>query len=295
MLSLAALRYRNVLAADGGPVTELVTGSFSMCGRSVFQANARLKAGLIPTQRHSVYSDAAGTGAHPVASIARHMAISESMERWAFHATVRSERAEEFAFDIDPSTNGMAAYPGLFTSQSRRRAVLEAVERFCLLHWWEGRLEGRVIDTDWPGVSAVIIDGPFGGVTAIAYMRTDWGGYAYGHAAAESLGGAVERAMFELSRHELVVRRWRIAHDAGAAFAPTGLFERRSLFFASEEGHVLFSRRISRRINGSPATPHVVCDREIDGPWSEYATVWRFAVRPPSEDYLRRGEDYFFW
>lgn len=51
--------------------------------------------------------------------------------------------------------------------------------------------------TDWPGVSAIAIEGPFGGVTAA---------WAYGHAAEESFGAACKRAVGELARHEWVLR-----------------------------------------------------------------------------------------
>ena len=41
--------------------------------------------------------------------------------------------------------------------------------------------------------------------------------------------------------------------------------------------------------------PTVACDRDIPGPWADYATVWRFALRPLSDGFLRAGNDYFFW
>ena len=194
MLSLAALRYRNVLAAHGGPVDRIETGVFPVCGRRMIQANARLSAGLTPKRTLSIYSDADGSGTHPRASVARHMAVSEALERWAFHSVVRSERAAEFGFDVDPSSNGMSAFPGIVRSNARRKAMLEAVERYSLISWWEGRAKGRLFETDWPGVSAVAIDGPFGGVTVITFARTEYGGYAYGHAAEESFGAACERS-----------------------------------------------------------------------------------------------------
>ena len=160
--------------------------------------------------------------------------------------------------------------------------------------WWDGRVEGRRFDTDWPGVSAVAIDGAFGGITVITYARTDWGGYVYGHAAEESFSAACERAVMELARHEWVLRgRW-LACVGGEMPAPTNLFERRCLFFASEEGHELFRRRLETPSSGAPPRAEVICDRDIPGPWDDYATVWRFALRPPSDGYLRGGERYFF-
>jgi hypothetical protein len=171
---------------------------------------------------------------------------------------------------------------------------LEAIERFCLIAWWDGKAEGRPFQTDWPGVSAVAIDGPFGGVTVIVYARTEWGGYAYGHAAEESFGAACERALVELARHEWILRSAWLKHVAGEAVAPTYLLERRCLFFAGKEGHELFLERLRQPSSGAMPRAEVICDRHIPGPWDEYATVWRFALRPPSDGYLRGGERYFF-
>ncbi len=162
MLSLGALRYRNVLAANGGPVAQIESGEFPVRGRRVVLANARLVPGLTRENTSRLYGNADGTGTHPVAAVARHKAVSEALERWAFHATVKSERAEEFAFDVDPSTCGMSAFPGLMRRSARHSAVLEAVERFSLMAWWEGSAAGRVFDTDWPGVSAVALSSTLG-------------------------------------------------------------------------------------------------------------------------------------
>jgi hypothetical protein len=294
MLSLASLRYRDVLAVHGGPVEKIESGPFPVRGRRVILANATLKPGLTRKSPLAIFSDADGTGTDPVASIARHKAISEAMERWAFHALVRSERAAEFGFDVDPSTSGMSAFPGLLRRQARRSAVLEAVERFSLIAWWDGKIDGRLFETDWPGVSAVAIDGPFGGVTVVVFARTDWGGYIYGHAAEESFGAACERAIAELARHEWVMRARWLAEVGGERKVATNIFERRSLFFASDEGHELFQERLARKASGNQPRPEILCDSAIPGPWDEYATVWRFALRPSSDGYLRGGERYFF-
>lgn len=294
MLNLASLRYRNVLAADGGPVAEIETGRFPVRGKPMALANARLAPGLTKKSPVTLYSDADGTGVHPLASVARHKAVSEAMERWAFSTLVRSERAEDYAFDIDPSTCGMSAFPGLLRRQARRNAVLEAIERFSLIAWWDGRIDGRLFQTDWPGVSAVAIDGPFGGVTVVAYAPTEWGGYAYGHAAEENFSAACEKAVIELARHEWILRSWWLGFVAGQKTTPTNIFEQRCLFFASEEGHELFQKRLATKATGKMPKAEVICDRDIPGPWSDYAAVWRFALRPPSDGYIRGGERYFF-
>jgi ribosomal protein S12 methylthiotransferase accessory factor YcaO len=284
-----------VLAEYGGPIAAVEMGPFPVRGRNLVLANASLRPGLARRPQHEIYSNTAdGTGLHINGSIARHMAVSEAMERWAFSALVASDRAADYGFDIDPSSCGMSAYPGLVARQARRRSVLEAIERFSLISWWDGRVEGRVFDTDWPGISAVAIDGPFGGVTVVVYGRTQWGGYVYGHAADESFSGACERAVMELARHEWVMRAWWLSRVAGERKSPTNIFERRCIHFATEDGHREFLEHVQRRPSGPAPRPDVICDTDIPGPWSNYATVWRFALRPPSDGYLRGGDGYFF-
>lgn len=294
MLSLAPLRYRNVSAEFGGPIAQIESSRVSVRGKPMIQANAWLRPDLGRKRKGVLYSSADGSGTHAVPSVARHKAVSEAMERWAFHATVRSERAAEFGFDADPTSNGMSAFPGLLRRQARRSAVLEAIERHCIFAWWEGRLEGREFQTDWPGVSAVAINGPFGGLAVIAYARTEWGGYAYGHAAEESFGAACERAIVELARHEWLLRSVWLARVAGETVVPTHLLERRCLFFASDEGHELFRARVAARAMGPAPQPEIICDRDIPGPWDEFATVWRFALRPISDGFIAGGDRYFF-
>jgi len=295
MFSLAAFRYRNVLSVDGGPIDSIESVVVPVYGREMTQVNARLSPGLGRPNNAVVYGNSDGTGTHGDGNVAKHMAVSEALERWAFHSVVCSDRAREFGFDLDPSSNGMSAFPGLGGKGARRNAILEAVERFSVISWWEGRGRWRLFDTDWPGVTAVAIDGPFGGVTAIAFSRTSYGMYAYGHAAEESFGAACERAVIELARHERVLYSWWLGFVSGEKREPVDVFERRCIFFGTEEGHELFIRRLQNPVQTETPDTSIICDRAISGPWANYATVWRFALRQPSSAYLYGGDDYFFW
>ncbi len=295
MLNLASFRYRNVLAENGGPVARLETGPFDLRGRAVTLANATLRPGLARRHDLSIFSATAdGSGVHELPAVARHIAVSEALERWCFASLVGSEHAADYGFDIDPTSCGMSAFPGLFGRQARKRSVLEAIERYCLIAWWEGRLPGRRFDTDWPGISAVAIDGPFGGITVVVYGRTSWGGYVYGHAADESFSGACERAIRELARHESALRAWWLGRLVRTGKPLTNVFERRLAFFASPEGFERFQRRVNTIAAPTCPEPEIICDAEIPGPWSEYATVWRFALRPPGLGFLEPVQDYFF-
>lgn len=292
MFSLAAFRYRAVLQSDGGPISSVEQGEIAISGLKYFQANARLKECLIRRQERQIYSNADGSGLHPSAMIARHMAISEALERWAYHETVHSPTSAIYGFHIDSSSNGMAAFPGISARPARRAARLEAIERYCLLNWWELRLDGERRETTWPGINAIAFAPEAGCVAVILFAKSERGHYAYGHAAAESFQDACNRARLELVRHEWAIGSWI---QLGNQQPPEDLFERRSWFFSTEEGHTAFNERLATRVKRAAPSMEIVCDSEIPGPWSAYTTVWRHLLRPPSEDFILSDYRYFFW
>ena len=130
-----------------------------MLGRRTFLANAFLRAGLAgDTARNEVFSAANGSGTSDSPMVARFMALSEALERWAhWQLCTRADGGIPYGFDVDPSTNGMAAYPGLWGRQARPGALMEASERFNLLNWWEGHLPAAETATQWPGVRAAVM------------------------------------------------------------------------------------------------------------------------------------------
>lgn len=297
MLSVAGYRYRNVLESEGGPVSRVSLREFPVYGRPMFQANAWLSDKVVTRRKKfALYSDADGTGTAETPMVARYMAISESMERWAYRVKVRATDRELYGFDIDESSNGMAAFPGLFHTEARKRAQLEAVERSSIIAWWEGVLDGEVRSTEWNGINALVLPSPIGyGVTVVAYREVRPDCFAYGQGAAVDYFGACERAVMELARNEYVLGLRRVSLGLSAQETPSDLFERRCLFFSTAEGHAMFQERIHRKIPGPRFQSEVICDSEIEGPWSEYASVWRVLIRPATTEFLVDSERYFFW
>jgi hypothetical protein len=297
MLSLASYRYRNVLESEGGPVSRVSMREFPVYGRPMYQANAWLSDRIVAHRRKfALYSDADGTGTAHTPMIARYMAISESMERWAYRVKVRATDRELYGFDMDESSNGMAAFPGLFSSEARKRALMEAVERVSIISWWEGAIDGEVRATEWPGISSLVLPSPIGqGVTVVAFREVRPDCFAYGQGAASDYFGACERAVMELARNEYVLGLRRVSLGLSAQDAPSDLFERRCLFFSTPEGHEMFQERIRRKMTGPQFVSGIVCDTEIEGPWSEFASVWRVLVKPPTTEFLVDSERYFFW
>lgn len=292
MLSLAAIRYRSVLAPEGGPIEFIEDGELEVLGRRLFLANAHLKDSLVPRRALQVYGNADGSGVHVSPMVARHIAISEALERWAHYEISRSSQRTTFGFHVDKSSNGMAAFPGFSTLPARRAARFEAIERFCLLNWWERRIDGDIRETEWPGVTAISFDSPIRGNAVILFKRSDMGFFVYGHAAADSFDKACEHAVIELIRHECAICGW---NDSGSIIPPKDTFERRAWFFSTEEGNALFNERLGERIGCKQPLMEIVCDSEILGPWSTYATVWRYLLRPPSERFMNEDSHYFFW
>ncbi len=297
MISVAGYRYRNVLESEGGPVSRVLLREFAVYGRPMYQANAWLSDKVVTKRRKfALYSDADGTGTSDTPMVARYMAISETMERWAYRVKVRAPDRELYGFDVDESSNGMAAFPGLFRTEARRRAQLEAVERVSIISWWEGVLDGEVRSTDWPGISALVLPSPIGfGVTVVVFREVRPDCFAYGQGAAVDFFGACERAVMELARNEYVLGLRRVSQGLAVIDAPSDLFERRCLFFSTAEGHALFQQRINRRTSGPRFKSEIICDSVIEGPWSEYASVWRTLIRPPTTGFLVNSEKYFFW
>lgn len=299
MINLAGLRYRRIFASEGGPIDRVETADILLEGRRLFQANAFLRSEFLPAQKRkrSVYSEASGSGTHLSPLVARFMAISEALERWAYTAKVLSPERAAYAFDVDPMSNGMAAFPGMFARQARKNAYFEAVERFNIIAWWEGLLPAREAATEWPGVNALILGDDSDSVTVIVHKDSGNGVFSYGHAAAADFNMACRKAMIELSRHEYVVRSYRFAQTLGGVVAapPVDLLERRSLFFASEEGRETFIRRVQSGPTGPRPVRRVAFDGAIPGPWTRYADVWRVVYHPVSARYLSNEERYFLW
>lgn len=295
-MNLAPLRYRRVLSENGGPIRALECGGTTVLGRRMFQANAYLSDNLRTEPRDNVlYGNPDGTGTANHSSVARHKAISEALERWAYEATIKGDDASAYGFDVDPSTNGMAAYPGVFSRKARDIAVGEAAERFSVIGWWCGAIDARPVGQICPGVDVYRLENPFSNhEVVLLHAQADTDVHAYAHASASNFVEACMRAGVELSRAQFVLRRFFRRGRVGASPVAKGLFERRCLHFATAEGFAAFTERMARP-KSRTIKPEVVFDGEIPGPWSRYATVWRVVVRPACLEFLGNTDSFFFW
>ena len=293
MVSLAALKYGDVHTAAGGPIARIDTGELAVFGERRHLANAYLHEALSAGKEvHAVYGQADGTGVDRAAAPACHQAITAALVRWAYLAVRESPVAACFGFDEDDSSNGMAASPGLFRRQAQVLARAMAIERHALVSWWDGRLPAERTPAPYAGVEALRIHHSSGPGEVVLLFRRTRAGYAYGHGYGAGLVQAIRTAAIDLARAELVLATHRAK---GALAAPANFIERRTLFFAGEEGAELFGRRLLAR-QSKPALPfRPLFDGEIPGPWARWATVWRCCVQMPTREHLDPEADFFFW
>lgn len=279
-ISLAPLKYSQVRAETGGPVASVEVGQGALFGgRRCFNASARLRADLRPTRAVplALYSDDDGSGTDASRSVACYKAISEAIERWAFHSISSSPEAHEFRFDLEPTTDGMAAFPGFGPSGARATAHAEAVERWAVLEWWRGNLAARSRPVPFNGASGLEILTPIRGcsVALIWTAGLECPGAAYGFAGATNFPAAADKALVELSRNQRVLKA-RAARPSSAV--PEAGGERRLVWFSETQGHTAFLERAARSYEiseGRGGAPRLLVDREVRGPWSRYARVWR--------------------
>lgn len=293
MVSLAALKFGDVFAEQGGPVERVDAAEFPVLGTTHWLANAFLRAELSGGGSASaLFGSADGTGVAESPAAAGHEAIAEALERWAYLALLDSPAGRQFGFLEDRSSIGMAAFPGLFRRQVQNLARAEAIEQHAVVSWWDGRLPAERVATPFPGVEAARLHHDAGpGEVVIVYRRARTG-YAYGHAFGLTLAQAIRRAAVGLARAEHVLA---VHRACGALAEPGNFLERRMLYFASEEGAERFGRQLLARPTKAALPFRLLFDGELPGPWSRWATVWRCCARMPTGEHLDPDTDFFFW
>lgn len=302
MINLAPLRYAHVLTEAQGPIQRVELTRVEWDGETLFEAHAYLSPELnLKKWPPGVMGAADGTGLNPSAMVARHLAISEALERWALYFLFQSGNRADYGLDRDSTSTGMAAFPGPFASQARSRALTEAAERFCLAGWWAGLLpEGeRRFMPD--GTLVLEIENPLGRDHVILVnSKTESGHAVYGFAASPNPKAALLKAKLEMCR---MARALEPFFQKNPGFQKEDLsvlenpLERRLVYFALPEGRQAFQARLQGTASGLPSASPMrpLIDTRLPGPWDRYTTVWRVLYPMPSTDYLGPREDVLFW
>ncbi|MGZ3658870.1 MAG: hypothetical protein ACXVB9_08600 [Bdellovibrionota bacterium] len=289
-LSVAPLKYAHVHRDHGGPIASISFRERESEGLKFFEAFAHLdeaKTGY-SVKGKFLYGDSHGTGTAKTKPDAIYAAVSEALERWAWDSCSRDTALRAaLRYDLDPSTTGFAAFPGLGTQGARKRAYFEAAERWSLAAWWEGKLGHKPLAVS--GAEGVQLITPTPACSVVVLWKMHKGLVCYGFASSYSAAAAAEKARVELLRNQDILE----FYSQQSSLPPLNLTERRLRFFAEAAGFGRFQQRLDRQGAGAGA-PTLVVDRVVIGPWSQYAHVWRClfdggAVREND------GDDYFLF
>jgi len=296
MLNLSTLTYRNIYESDNGPISELSIKEIStIAGEKYFEAYAHLNSNLLcEASSNRIYGNSTGTGSSKTKQVACYKAISEALERWAFFASTNDSTKSIYGFDVDPSSNGMAAFSSFLKLDARKSSEAEAIERWALAAWWEGELAHRSIDlslnTDKEIRCIEILSGfsKFKSVV-VFYHDSQTKLSCFGFAASENFNKAVRKALVELDRN------YRVLSSEKNINSQLSTQEQRLSYFATSEGYSLFSDRVNHVVKAKNNWPEPILSREIKGEWSKYATVWRTVFRPVSDRQFGDEIDYFMF
>lgn len=301
MFNLAPIRYANVLGSRSGPIEKIEYGRVEILGQTYYQANAYLNGQLGLRKNHlQIYGNADGCGTDRSPMLARYIAISEAIERWAMHILCGSPQAARYGFDVDATSNGMSAFPGFFRFQARRNALAEAAERFCLVSWWDGRLPCKPIEKLQLPAEGIEIYNPASRDRVVLLWKMSEGGYyTYGFASDRRLKDAAWKAYVEMDRSECALDKF-YRDNPGFEHEDLSIIEnyqeRRVIHFSLPEGHRAFRKRITRKSpDNFPRHVKPLIDCEVEGPWEQYARVWRVVLPMPTREYLNPASNFFFW
>ncbi len=296
-VNLAPWRYRNILVSDGGPVSKVAARkTTSKFADRNYEAVAYLDFALAGKSESVLYGKADGTGSASTRTQAAYKAISEALERWAFKHLVNSPHATHYGFDQNPTTTGMAAFPGLLSHTPRGIAFNEAVERWSICTWWEGQLGAKQIQSNLPEVSAIELNirRP-GHSVVILYGTTPGGAHCYSFACEKNVKAAIRKARIEYERNFEILEH--LSQQESQSLKITDPFELRLLYFSSELGRSHFNEVLTRslQITSSASRPALLVDCEIPGPWSCYASIWRCLFERDESEALSSKTDYFLF
>lgn len=294
MINFAPFLYRDIVSDSCGPIgkVELTeTQILNTCGGYEALAYLHQSLSLTKFDVFYLYSNADGSGSASTKNEAIYKAISEALERWAFYVTFSSSDKERYGFLIDPSTTGMAAFPGLFKFQARSLAYREALERYALVAWWAGLLPLRKLNYR-EGIVAYEIVTADSSPSVALLTRKVGERFVYGFAAHKNFKKACLKAEIELERNAYVLTLpFEIPKEKEIS-----TLEKRLLYFSESEGRKLFEQRVftSLKLEAFPPLPKLCVDSEIKGPWTKYTTVWRCLFTYPV-DVKTEQVDFFLF
>jgi hypothetical protein len=289
ILNLAPIRYA-LVAEEGGPIACLEYAQVDYLGETwqISRASLQEEYQHPMGKKLCLFHSADGSGLGKTRLEARAKAVSEALERWAFTETSSGPDAVLYGYNYSMSTKGMAAFPSLSSKEARRTAISEAFEYYSVDAWWGGTLKHWIINRE--DTTVVFIDQPdFAGYIALAIRHLSLDNYvaAYGIGSGMTPEAAETKARLEACRSETVLEQ-RDVTPLKIRKRPMLESEQRFLEYATPEGFALVKDRLAVQPWLPALKPRVVFDGPVNGPWSKYTHVWRYALEPFPIKYQQR-------
>lgn len=266
MIDVGFFSYKKAISTTG-PIAKV---SYTKID-NLFQASAYLKDELTHGLRsnYSLYDPVDGNGFSSSPYLAVRKAISEAIERWAFYNCVFTNSS---VIQIDKTTSGFAAYPELFSFHVKYQSHIEAVERWALHSWNKNKTSNSEIKSEGLINYCSLITSFKNTHTVIVWQNSDYG-YCYGFSSDSTFNKSFEKAKIEMKRNLRVLTKRR-------QNTTTVGYEKRLLYFASEDGYKYFIDKVESQKNTPVINHNVLINSAVDGPWTKYARVWRTLYGP---------------
>ncbi len=286
-LNLAPFNFRNVLGALG-PVEKIEVVSYRDALKEMtYEALVYLKPHYKNAREKSgIYGKCDGSGTDRSEVVAIRKGVAEAIERWAFYS-LNAEKKHRAGLNVDPTSTGFAALPCFPRRAARRFALIEAVERWAITNWWNGRLPARVVDFSTQ-FDTWAINTPFKDISVRITSQScndDLGQtfFVYGFSAGNNGTHATRKAIVEMDRN----RRAILISGKGdiSKLLPSSVSDQRILFFSGQSGRKIFLDKINDQFEVALiGEPKLMVDTEVVGHWSQYCTVWRCLLENTETD-----------
>lgn len=242
----------------------------------------------------AVISDSVACGFDKDPETALMKSLSEFIETKAFKegfkngmASCQTERSD-----------GLAAYPtndaSICKAQARKNARAEAIERFVWANWWDdesiGFTKKKLNDINLTQAQTFFCDeiqknfsvekiiavypyfenmGSENLFIFVGFLKN--GGVVSGGACGENAESTTDRALSELYRHGLSIKRMR-----DGLVEPGTFYEKRLWFFSTPKGQTLAEQRLSKVGTAKIILPTVKFDEEVPHSFSDLFYVHRY-------------------
>lgn len=271
-MNLAPFYYRNLIE-NKQIISDVIFYNVTLLdGKKLIEASTTLNQKLRPSyiSVSEIYSKSDGGGTSKNKNVAIYKSLSEALERWAFYDKVDSDESHKYAFDINPSTCGMAAFPSLTSARAKENAMMEAVERFAIHQFNFMKLPIVKHHCEVSKLSHYEIITPFDNLHVSLLMYDNAGQFLYSFACRKHLNESFEHALVELARNMRVTKK-----IFNKKIELTGISDKRLQFYSSDEGKDKFESLLGNAPRNISVKATLICNTEITGPWSKYTKVWR--------------------